>query len=141
MTQQEKVRAAARANAKTYHLVSPENKAQTVCGKSIQTGDGKPSVLLSSSAERKVGRLCARCTNPGGTKAAKKPAGERTPSTKIPTGKIHLLVAKNPRREGTRAHKQFALYKNGMSTAEFLAAGGTGGDLRWDLKRKHIEIK
>jgi hypothetical protein len=142
MTQTEKARAAAKANSKTYHLISTENKNQTMCGKSIQVGDGKPQVLLSSTPSKVVGKICPRCQNPNGAAAVKKAAtGERVPSAKIPAGKIHVLAEKNPRREGTRAHKQFALYKNGQTPAEFLAAGGTGGDLRWDLKRKHIEIK
>jgi len=143
MTQKEKVRATARANAKTYHLVDVANKNLTRCGKPIQVGDGKPQVLLSSSETRAVGKICTRCQNPGGAAATKvkKPTGERAARVAIPAGKIRILAEKNPRRAGTTAFKMFELYRNGITPAEFYSLGGRVSDIRWDISRKFIEIK
>ena len=69
-----------------------------------------------------------------------KKAKPKTESVKIPEGKIKVLVEKNPRVPGTRAHRIFNLYKTGMSVEAFLSAGGGRGDLRWDLKRQHISV-
>ena len=42
-----------------------------------------------------------------------------------PGDKIKLLVRNNPKKEGTKAHQAFALYRNGMTVDEFVRAYGT----------------
>ena len=56
------------------------------------------------------------------------------------TSKITLLVKANPRREGTKAHKRFALYKTGMTVGDYLKKGGSRGSLRKDLKLKRVKV-
>jgi hypothetical protein len=53
---------------------------------------------------------------------------------------IHAIVA-NPKKPNTLAHERFALYKRGMTVGQYLAAGGTRADLRWDARHKFIEIR
>ena len=53
---------------------------------------------------------------------------------------IRVLVETNPKRRGTSAHDRFALYRDGMTVAQFLAAGGTRGDLTWDQERAFIRL-
>ena len=36
-----------------------------------------------------------------------------------PTDKITVLVKENPKREGSKAHRTFALYRDGMTVAAF----------------------
>ena len=55
--------------------------------------------------------------------------------------KIKILVAKNPKRSGSAAHARFALYKPGMTVAEFLKAGGWRADIRWDVTQGFIGIE
>ena len=123
-------------NTNTYHILSPD-PTKTLCGRSVEVG-GKPQLLLTTTTERSSGHVCQKCKQlkEGGTTVLVKKE-----SAKIPGGNIRLLVKENPRRSGTKAHAHYALYKDGMKVEDFLKAGGTGGDLRWDLKRKHIEIK
>jgi hypothetical protein len=53
---------------------------------------------------------------------------------------ISILVEKNPKKEGTKAHTRFALYREGMAVREYIEAGGTRGDVNWDLKRNYIAV-
>jgi hypothetical protein len=52
--------------------------------------------------------------------------------------KIQVVVAKNPKREGSAGYKRFGLYKTGMTIREFLLAGGKTIDLDWDRERGFI---
>lgn len=52
--------------------------------------------------------------------------------------KIQVVVAKNPKREGSGGYKRFGLYKTGMSIRDFLLAGGKTIDLDWDRERGFI---
>ena len=52
--------------------------------------------------------------------------------------KIKVLVEGNPKR--AKAAERFALYKNGITVAEYLAAGGTMADVRWDVKQEFISV-
>jgi hypothetical protein len=56
---------------------------------------------------------------------------------------IKVLVS-NPKREGSKAHARFALYRTGMTVAEYRAAVGDAtnarADLAWDVRHKFITI-
>jgi hypothetical protein len=54
---------------------------------------------------------------------------------------IATVVKENPKKEGTKAHERFALYKKGMTVAEFIAAGGNRADLAWDVEHEFITIR
>ena len=53
---------------------------------------------------------------------------------------IRLLVDKNPKREGTKAHDRFALYKDGLTVGEFLKKSGTHADIAWDQDRGFVRL-
>lgn len=55
------------------------------------------------------------------------------------SAKIKVLSADNPKR-GTAAER-FALYKNGMTVDEYIAAGGKRADVNWDVGQGFIEVK
>lgn len=66
-------------------------------------------------------------------------------SVTMPTGdlagKVITVVAKeNPKKQGSSSATRFALYRNGMTVAEFVTAGGTLGDVEWDTKRGFITL-
>ena len=54
---------------------------------------------------------------------------------------IHILVRDNPKRPGSSAHTRYALYREGMTVAEFLAAGGTSADISFDQNKRFIELR
>lgn len=53
--------------------------------------------------------------------------------------KITVLAKENPKR--AKAAERFALYKNGMTIAEYVAAGGLIADVRWDVRQEFISVK
>jgi hypothetical protein len=55
--------------------------------------------------------------------------------------KIKLIAKENPKREGSAAHKRFAIYKNGMPVETFLEKGGRTSAIRWDLKHGFIALQ
>ena len=75
-----------------------------------------------------------------------KPKGGRK-LKKTPSGKIKLLVKENPKR--SKAAKRFALYKSGMSTADYVKAAVKIGaseslanaDIRWDIAHEFISVQ
>ncbi len=72
---------------------------------------------------------------------AEKPAKEPRKVAGFPkTAKITVVASENPKRQGSLAHTRFAKYKTGQTIEAFIAAGGTAGDVKWDLEAGHIKI-
>jgi len=79
-------------------------------------------------------------------KVAKPAAEEKDPRVSRIAGelegkKLVILVAANPKREGSASHARFALYKNGMTYESALAAGVTNGDIHWDMAHEFIKFQ
>lgn len=53
---------------------------------------------------------------------------------------ITVLSENNPRKAGTRAAMLFALYRTGMTVAEYVVAGGGRGNVKCDLERGNISL-
>ena len=53
---------------------------------------------------------------------------------------ITLLVTDNPRKPGTGAAIRFALYRTGMTVAEYVAAGGQRSNIATDVGRGSISV-
>jgi hypothetical protein len=68
--------------------------------------------------------------------AAPVSAREATQDTRV----IRILSETCPKRPGTKAHDLWQLYRDGMTVAEFLAAGGTRAALMWDQERAFIRL-
>ena len=72
--------------------------------------------------------------------AAAEPAGTRGRAPNISGDAVITLVAKeNPKRGG--AAERFALYKNGMTVDQYIAAGGKRADVNWDMSMDFIKVK
>lgn len=54
---------------------------------------------------------------------------------------IHLVAEGNPRKAGTRAFLLYALYRPGMTVAEYVAAGGGRGNVKCDVERGNIRLE
>jgi hypothetical protein len=55
--------------------------------------------------------------------------------------KITYVSPTNPKKQGSASHDRFALYQIGMTIDEFVRAGGTMGDVKWDAERDFIKIE
>jgi len=53
---------------------------------------------------------------------------------------ITILVIANPKRQGTLACQRFDLYKDGMTVAEYIEAGGRTGDVNYDVAENYISL-
>ncbi len=84
---------------------------------------------------------------------ADKPRPKARPRTEYQDNyRIEVRVADNPKRKGSKAHARFALYRDGMTVAEFKAAcvkhdGKSArpahrylADLHWDEKHQFITV-
>jgi hypothetical protein len=112
-------------------------------------GDKKPAFSFTAAQLEKMAPDQLRIhlglkEKPKKAKAAKpkaKPNGERKPRGAFdPEAKISLLVSENPKRKKSKSHTVYALYKDGMSVADFISAGGNYADLRWDVKHKFVRV-
>lgn len=105
----------------------------------------------SQPPERTTDMAKAAAAAPKAEKAPKEPkvAAEKKiaghPVTaKIVFGKdkagVEYGAKNNPKREGSRSHGAFGLYKSGMTLQKAVDAGVTVGDIRWDLSHGFIAI-
>jgi hypothetical protein len=53
---------------------------------------------------------------------------------------IRLLVPANPKRKGSASYDRYALYVDGMTVGQAIAAGLWRVDFDWDLKHGHISV-
>lgn len=108
-------------------------------------------------ADEKAKEVKAAVTTKENPKTSAEAAGEEKAKRKPPVRepkfkpdmKITLLSDKdgkvygkdhNPKRAGSKAGERFALYVNGMTVDQALAAGLTRGDLDFDAQKKFISI-
>lgn len=52
---------------------------------------------------------------------------------------IRLVAETNPKRG--KSAERFAIYRDGMTVAEFLAEGGLRADLAWDAEHGYISLE
>lgn len=72
-------------------------------------------------------------------KAPKAEKAERAPR-EADTRKIKLLVKENPKREGSASYDRFELYRKAKTVADFVEAGGSTADVRYDEKAGYIQV-
>jgi len=51
-----------------------------------------------------------------------------------------VIEKKNPKREGSASYDRYELYKTSKTVTDFIAAGGTRGDVAYDAKKGYIEL-
>ena len=111
--------------------------------------------LKAARAARQSNLEASRNTNPqsndkGNATMSTKKAVKKTAAVKstvkvtavaaADTRKITLLVKENPKRKGSESAKRFSLYGKAKTVVEFLKAGGTTSDIRWDADHKFIRV-
>lgn len=75
-------------------------------------------------------------------KVAKAPKEKAERQPKDDNRKIIVHTKENPKRESSAAHGRYALYlrKDVKTVNDFIAAGGTFGDIRYDEAKGFIEL-
>ena len=62
----------------------------------------------------------------------------RPPKPRANDPRVITVQVQNPKKPGSASYDRFALYKDGMTVSEALAAGVTSGDVKWDSERGFI---
>ena len=97
-----------------------------------------PTAPVATAPARQAGQARARDRSEAkATKAA--PAAPKEPKA---GGFAHRARPgrHNPKKPGSKAFTRFALYNDGQTVADALAAGVRPIDIAWDSRRKHIEL-
>ncbi len=56
------------------------------------------------------------------------------------TTAIEWLVEKNPKRPSGKAHARFEKYMKATTVGDYLSAGGTKADLRYDADKGYLRL-
>lgn len=102
-----------------------------------------PTALGVSCLEKIVGRPIQRPDNR--PKQATTGRTQQKPKKPRPVLRddrvIRVLVETNPKRPGSKSHARFGLYEDGMTVQQFVQAGGTAADVKWDAERGYIRVE
>lgn len=78
--------------------------------------------------------------NVKGKKKTTKSKGKSQRKPRVIDGKITLLEKTNPKREKSKAHKRYELYRKHHTIAGYLEAGGKRSSLRYDERHGFIKL-
>lgn len=105
----------------------------------MATAKKSPKPVAKKAAPAEAKAAPAKSTKKAAPEAATEKSGPGRKSMFNDGMKITVLAKENPKRAGAAA--RFALYKNGLTIGEYVAAGGTLADIRWDTKMNYISVK
>lgn len=93
--------------------------------------------ITRKPAKKSVPAKAAKQTKVAKKSAPKKEAAPRANGVDR-EAKINVLVDENPKRGA--AAERFALYAKAKTVGDYVAAGGTLADIRWDTKKGFISL-
>lgn len=97
--------------------------------KAVKSKAVKAEKAPAKKAEKVVAKAPAK-------KAVKEEKGEKAADTR----KLKLLVKENPKREGSSSFDRYELYRSCKTVADFITAGGTAADVRYDAAKGYIQV-
>lgn len=124
---------------KQEEQVEKEKNAKLVAEKEAKATPKKVEKKVEKKTEKKVEKKVEKKDAKKETKK-KETKEKKKRGPKIADGTITLLVKTNPKREGSKAHKRYELYKKHKSVAAYLEAGGKRSSLRYDERHKYIKL-
>ena len=118
---------------KTAQRIEDGDDAETIKAKT-----GKSSAAATEKSEKPKKEKAPK-KDKKSEKKAKGAKKEKAPA-EADKRKITLLVKENPKREGTKAHKKWELYKGKKTVQDYLDAGGKLKTITYDEKKKLIKV-
>ena len=101
----------------------------------------EPAPKAAKTAKAEPAPKAAKTAKPTKEKAAGATDGHSKRKGRYdPTATIEVIVDKNPKRTGTKAHELFELFYKSKTVAEFFDAGGTTGELNWCVEHDFIKL-
>lgn len=118
-----------------------ENKKK---GKSImekkEAMEQEEVVAKTKKPVEKKAKRALKMKNVNGKKKTTKTKGKSERKPRVVDGKITLLEKTNPKREKSKAHKRYELYRKHHTIAGYLEAGGKRSSLRYDERHGFIKL-
>ncbi len=118
-----------------------ENKKK---GKSImekkEAMEQEEVVAKTKKPVEKKAKRELKMKNVNGKKKTTKTKGKSERKPRVVDGKITLLEKTNPKREKSKAHKRYELYRKHHTIAGYLEAGGKRSSLRYDERHGFIKL-
>ena len=105
--------------------------------KDVDNGAGEVETKKETKAAKKTVKKKKMMHDKKTTKKGKSERKSRRP--RVVDGKITLLEKNNPKREKSKAHKRYELYRKHHTIASYLEAGGKRSSLRYDEKHGFIK--
>lgn len=65
----------------------------------------------------------------------------RTSPNFPPDAQVTFLVEENPKREGSKSYGRWTGYAGSATVGDYIAAGGTYGDLKYDAEHGFIQVE
>lgn len=93
-----------------------------------------------AKAAKKETMKKAKAKKKKNVKVKKGKKGKKSRGPRVVDGSIKLLEKTNPKREGSKAHKRYELYRKHKTIAKYLDAGGKRSSLRYDERHKYIKL-
>jgi len=140
-----------RATLRVVQLKVTQDQAdQVLSGKVPETKNDQPDSMtkdeeeMAASAARKRSKTKSKTRKrkaPAKRKTSKKSSGRRGRAPKYgDNAKIKVLAKENPFRDGSKAAKNFKVYKTGLTVGDYVAKGGDRSSLKFDVGRKFISV-
>jgi len=89
-------------------------------------------------------RQSAPHTRPNGSRSVAprtaSTSGPRIPAPPKNDNRVISGVKPNPKKPSSAAYQRYQHYKDGMTVQEFIAAGGTPGDVKYDVSKGFITL-
>ena len=92
--------------------------------------------------EKLVGRPIKRelPQEPAAQRKPRAPSAPRGAARRGNDPRVVATVAPNPKKPSSASWARYELYRVGMTVDEFVAAGGTTADVKWDLEKGFITL-
>ncbi len=100
----------------------------------------KEATIEKPVAKKSKTKRELKMKNVKGKKKTTKSKGKSQRKPRVVDGKITLLEKTNPKREKSKAHKRYELYRKHHTIASYLEAGGKRSSLRYDERHGFIKL-
>lgn len=105
-----------------------------------------PSAMAVTILEKVVGNKIVReelAKTSAGKVASARVKGESAPKPKLAKNDPRTIhnIKEGAKRPGSASYDRYMLYKEGMTVTEFIAAGGTAGDVKHDVSKGFITLQ
>jgi len=133
--------ASARSGGDLYLALVAENIDHKTACMSLATDPSPMAItILEKVVGNKIIKEVPKTAPVGKVQRAKVEGAPKPKLLKNDPRTIHN-IKEGAKRPGSASYERYMLYKEGMTVTEFIAAGGTAGDIKHDVSKGFITLK